>query len=61
MRGRSAACWGYREFADAEAEVRAFVASQAAQTRDSRRELFDRAVVLADNDGNVWTALEPSR
>ena len=35
---------GYREFADAEAEVRAFVASRAAQTRDSRRELFDRAV-----------------
>jgi len=36
---------GYREFADAEAEVRAFVASRAAQTRDSRRELFDRAVL----------------
>ena len=35
---------GYREFADAEAEVRAFAASRAAQTRDSRRELFDRAV-----------------
>lgn len=36
---------GYREFADAEAEVRAFVASRAAQTRDSPRELFDRAVL----------------
>ncbi len=36
---------GYREFADAEAEVRTFVASRAAQTRDSRRELFDRAVL----------------
>ncbi|MFI7454500.1 DUF4158 domain-containing protein [Nonomuraea sp. NPDC049714] len=36
---------GLREFAEAEAELRAFVASRAAQTRDSRRELFDRAVV----------------
>ena len=36
---------GYLEFADAEAEVRTFVASRAAQTRDSRRELFDRAVL----------------
>ncbi|MER5627304.1 DUF4158 domain-containing protein [Streptosporangium sp. NPDC002544] len=36
---------GYREFAEAEAELRTFVASRAAQTRDSRRELFDRAVV----------------
>jgi hypothetical protein len=36
---------GYREFAGAEAEVRAFGASRAAQTRDSRRELFDRAVL----------------
>lgn len=34
-----------REFADAEAELRVFVASRAAQTRDSRRELFERAVV----------------
>src|ERR1035441_7854349 len=36
---------GYREFAEAEAEVRTFVASRATQTRDSRRELFDRAVL----------------
>ncbi|GAA3603826.1 hypothetical protein GCM10022419_105480 [Nonomuraea rosea] len=38
---------GLREFAEAEAEteLRVFVASRAAQTRDSRRELFDRAVV----------------
>ncbi|MEV4183632.1 DUF4158 domain-containing protein [Streptosporangium canum] len=36
---------GYREFAAAEAELRTFVASRAAQTRDSRRELFDRAVL----------------
>ncbi|MGH7733270.1 MAG: DUF4158 domain-containing protein, partial [Gemmatimonadales bacterium] len=41
---------GYREFADAEAEVAAFIASRAGKTRDSRRELFDRAVLwLAEN------------
>ena len=36
---------GYRDFADAEAEVTAFVASRVAKTRDSRRDLFDRAVL----------------
>ena len=36
----------FRDFTDeAEAEVTAFVASRAAMTRDSRRELFDRAVL----------------
>ena len=37
---------GFRDFTDeAEAEVTAFVASRVAMTRDSRRELFDRAVL----------------
>jgi TnpA family transposase len=36
---------GYREFGDAEAEVAAFIASRVGKTRDSRRELFDRAVL----------------
>jgi hypothetical protein len=36
---------GYREFAGAEAEVTAFIASRVAKTRDSKRELFDRAVL----------------
>jgi hypothetical protein len=36
---------GFRDFADAEAQVTAFVASRVAATRDSRRELFDRAVL----------------
>ncbi|MGH3195738.1 MAG: DUF4158 domain-containing protein, partial [Streptosporangiaceae bacterium] len=41
---------GYREFADAEAEVAAFIASRAGKTRDSRRELAGRAVLwLAEN------------
>jgi hypothetical protein len=50
---------GYREFAGAEAEVRAFVASRAAQTRDSRRELFDRAVLWLI-EGRVLLLLLPS-
>src|SRR5216683_1655585 len=37
---------GYREFPGAEAEVAAFIASRVAKTRDSRRDLFDRAVLL---------------
>lgn len=37
---------GFRDFDDeAEAEVTAFIASRVAVTRDSRRELFDRAVL----------------
>jgi hypothetical protein len=36
---------GYRDFDDAEAEVTAFIASRVAKTRDSRRDLFDRAVL----------------
>jgi Domain of unknown function (DUF4158) len=36
---------GYREFGDAEAEVAAFIASRVGKTRDSKRELFDRAVL----------------
>ena len=36
---------GYREFAGAEAGVTAFIASRVAKTRDSKRELFDRAVL----------------
>jgi TnpA family transposase len=36
---------GYRDFPDAEAEVAAFIASRVAKTRDSRRDLFDRAVL----------------
>src|SRR5437868_14751239 len=41
---------GYREFADAEDELRVYVVSRARATRDSRRDLFDRAVVwLIDN------------
>ena len=36
---------GYREFSAAEGEVAAFIASRVAKTRDSRRELFDRAVL----------------
>ncbi|MFB4319900.1 DUF4158 domain-containing protein [Actinomadura sp. 21ATH] len=36
---------GFREFADAETEIAAFVASRVAKTRDSRRELFDRAAL----------------
>jgi hypothetical protein len=37
---------GFRDFTDeTEAEVTAFVASRAAMTRDSRQELFDRAVL----------------
>ncbi|MER5326252.1 DUF4158 domain-containing protein [Streptosporangium roseum] len=36
---------GFREFTDAEDEIVAFVASRVAKTRDSRRELFDRAVL----------------
>ena len=36
---------GYREFTGAEAEVTAFIASRVAKTRDSKRELFDRAVL----------------
>ena len=35
----------YREFSAAEGEVGAFIASRVAKTRDSRRELFDRAVL----------------
>ena len=34
---------GYRVFPGAEAEVAAFIASRVAKTRDSRRDLFDRA------------------
>src|SRR5712692_1300821 len=41
---------GYREFSAAEGEVAAFIASRVAKTRDSRRELFDRAVLwLVEN------------
>lgn len=41
---------GYREFTDAEQEVGAYIASRVHTTRDSRRDLFDRAVVwLVDN------------
>jgi hypothetical protein len=36
---------GFRDFVDAEAEIAEFVASRVAKTRDSRRELFDRAVL----------------
>ncbi|MEV4183372.1 DUF4158 domain-containing protein [Streptosporangium canum] len=36
---------GYREFAEAEGEVATFIASRVRKSRDSRRELFDRAVV----------------
>src|SRR5260370_40389421 len=36
---------GYREFSAAEGEVAGFIASRVAKTRDSRRELFDRAVL----------------
>ena len=36
---------GFWDFADAEEEVAEFVASRVAKTRDSRRELFDRAVL----------------
>ena len=36
---------GSREFAAAEEEVAAFVASRVGKTRDSKRELFDRAVL----------------
>jgi hypothetical protein len=36
---------GYRDFSSAEAEVTAFIASRVAKTRDSRRDLFDRAVL----------------
>jgi len=36
---------GYREFSAAGGEVAAFIASRVAKTRDSRRELFDRAVL----------------
>jgi len=36
---------GYREFGAAGDEVAAFIASRARRTRDSRRELFDRAVL----------------
>ena len=36
---------GYREFTGAEAGVTAFIASRVAKTRDSKRELFDRAVL----------------
>lgn len=35
----------YREFADAEDQVAAFIASRVRKTRDTRRELFDRAVL----------------
>ncbi|MEV4895259.1 DUF4158 domain-containing protein [Nonomuraea sp. NPDC055795] len=35
----------YREFGEAEDELAAFVASRVANTRDSKRELFDRAVL----------------
>ncbi|WP_327581941.1 DUF4158 domain-containing protein [Nonomuraea sp. NBC_00507] len=35
----------YREFGEAEAEVAEFIASRVAKTRDSKRELFDRAVL----------------
>lgn len=35
----------FRDFTEAEEEVVRFVASRAAKTRDSRRELFDRAVL----------------
>ncbi|MFI0451557.1 DUF4158 domain-containing protein [Actinomadura sp. 6N118] len=35
----------FRDFVDVEDEVGAFVASRVAKTRDSRRELFDRAVL----------------
>ncbi|MDP9843371.1 Tn3 family transposase [Streptosporangium lutulentum] len=35
----------YREFADIEAEIADFIASRVRKTRDSRRELFDRAVL----------------
>jgi TnpA family transposase len=41
---------GYREFSAAEGEVAAFIASRVAKTRDSRRELSDRAVLwLVEN------------
>ncbi|MGH3199212.1 MAG: DUF4158 domain-containing protein, partial [Streptosporangiaceae bacterium] len=36
---------GYREFTGAEAELTAFIASRVAKTRDSKRDLFDRAVL----------------
>lgn len=36
---------GYREFAAAEGEVATFIASRVGKTRDSKRELFDRAVL----------------
>jgi hypothetical protein len=35
----------FRDFTDVQEEVAAFVASRVATTRDSRRELFDRAVL----------------
>jgi hypothetical protein len=35
----------FRDFADAEQEITEYVASRVATTRDSRRELFDRAVL----------------
>ncbi|WP_239342236.1 DUF4158 domain-containing protein [Frankia sp. CiP3] len=36
---------GYRDFGQAEQEVAAYIASRVQKTRDSRRDLFDRAVV----------------
>jgi TnpA family transposase len=36
---------GFRDFTDAEQEITQYVASRVATTRDSRRELFDRAVL----------------
>ncbi|MFB9626777.1 DUF4158 domain-containing protein [Nonomuraea helvata] len=36
---------GYREFSAAEGEVATFIASRVRKSRDSRRELFDRAVL----------------
>jgi hypothetical protein len=36
---------GYRDFGQAEQEVAAYIASRVSKTRDSRRDLFDRAVV----------------
>ena len=42
---------GYREFSAAEGEVAAFIASRVAKTRDSRRELFDRAVLWLSRTG----------
>lgn len=44
-RGRSGICWGTGNSPGAEAEVAACIASRVAKTRDSRRDLFDQAVL----------------